>query len=71
MEKRKFIISDNINSDAPETPSKRRGLNRAMHFTRKCWTLEISSLNYTVHINIILQETWLVFPLRKTLKNRH
>lgn len=32
MEKTKYISSDNINSDTPEKPSNRRGLQRAMHF---------------------------------------
>lgn len=68
MEKRKCIISKNINSDTPEIPSNRRGLHRAMHFGRKCCSLEFFSLNYTVYINIILQQVWLGLPLKKPYK---
>lgn len=70
MEKRKCIISNNINSDTPEIPSNRRGLHRAMHFGRKCCSFEVFSLNYTVYINIILQQVWLGLPLKKTLQDR-
>lgn len=40
MEKRKRIISDNINSNTPEIPSNRRGLHRAMHFGKKCCSID-------------------------------